>query len=204
MPTLQGTASAEREPRLLRLRQSFLNGSLTRLLDPEDILRKRIVAFVERGDFGLAYGLKGGGYKRLWWKQPVPPEEIAFDENTFLVLGSVAAKLAVSLKDAGAPSEASEKQEPTQEPLVLTPTSPGATPGVAPAVKIRLTGSTPPEQWNKLGTRLIPRMRSGGNQVELRLDAVTVSAEGLAHLESELKQAIQDLGLDGLIRIERL
>jgi len=32
------------------LRQSFLNGTLTRLLDPEEVLRKQIVAFVEKGD----------------------------------------------------------------------------------------------------------------------------------------------------------
>ena len=39
---------------LASLRQSFLNGSLTRLLDPDTILRGKIVEFVSRGDFGLA------------------------------------------------------------------------------------------------------------------------------------------------------
>src|SRR6266545_3106392 len=43
---------------LTSLRQSFLNGALTRLLDPDTILRRKIVEFIEKGDFGLAYGHK--------------------------------------------------------------------------------------------------------------------------------------------------
>ena len=41
---------------LASLRQSFLNGALTRLLDPDATLRKKIVEFVDKGDFGLASG----------------------------------------------------------------------------------------------------------------------------------------------------
>ena len=43
---------------LASLRQSFLNGSLTRLVDPDAVLRSKIVEFVGRGDFGLASGQK--------------------------------------------------------------------------------------------------------------------------------------------------
>ena len=45
---------------LTSLRQSFLNGALTRLIDPDAVLRRRIVAFVAEGEFGLASGDKGG------------------------------------------------------------------------------------------------------------------------------------------------
>ena len=41
---------------LSSLRQSFLNGSLTRLLDPDKVLRQKILEFVEKGEFGLASG----------------------------------------------------------------------------------------------------------------------------------------------------
>jgi hypothetical protein len=41
---------------LASLRQSFLNGSLTRLIDPDSILRNKIVEFVGKGDLGLASG----------------------------------------------------------------------------------------------------------------------------------------------------
>jgi len=46
---------------LASLRQSFLNGALTRLLDPDKILRDKIVDFVGKGDFGLASGQKTDG-----------------------------------------------------------------------------------------------------------------------------------------------
>ena len=56
---------------LTSLRQSFLNGALTRLIDPDAVLRRRIVEFVGTGDFGLASGDKGGGeYERLWFREP--------------------------------------------------------------------------------------------------------------------------------------
>src|SRR5437016_4851976 len=35
------------------LRQSFLNGTLTRLLDPDRVLRTRIAEFVAAGEFGF-------------------------------------------------------------------------------------------------------------------------------------------------------
>src|SRR5207253_7217998 len=57
---------------LASLRQSFLNGSLTRLVDPDGVLKTKLVEFVGRGDFGLASGPKpDGSYERLWFSQPV-------------------------------------------------------------------------------------------------------------------------------------
>ena len=54
------------------LRQSFLTGALTRLIDPDAILRRQIVDFVSRGDFGLGSGAKpDGGFERLWYREPV-------------------------------------------------------------------------------------------------------------------------------------
>jgi len=43
---------------LTSLRQSFLNGTLTRLIEPDSVLRRKIIEFVEHGDFGLASGTK--------------------------------------------------------------------------------------------------------------------------------------------------
>ena len=64
---------------LTSLRNSFLSGALTRLIDPDTVLRRQIIEFVERGDFGLASGDKGGDlYERTWYKEPPRVEEIAF------------------------------------------------------------------------------------------------------------------------------
>ena len=81
---------------LASLRQSFLNGSLTRLLDPDATLRAKIVEFVERGDFGLASGRQpdgGGAYGRTWFNEPVPAEEITFESGVFLLRKDKAAAL---------------------------------------------------------------------------------------------------------------
>ena len=71
---------------LASLRQSFLNGSLTRLVDPDAILKSKIVEFVSRGDFGLASGRKpDGSYERVWFEELVAPDEVAFDAGVFLL-----------------------------------------------------------------------------------------------------------------------
>ncbi len=68
---------------LASLRQSFLNGSLTRLLDPDMTLRGKIVEFVGRGDFGLASGQKADGtYERVWFEEPISPDEVAFEAGS--------------------------------------------------------------------------------------------------------------------------
>ena len=72
---------------LASLRQSFLNGSLTRLLDPDTILRGKIVEFVSRGDFGLASGQKpDGGYERVLFNEFIDPAEVTFESGVFLLL----------------------------------------------------------------------------------------------------------------------
>jgi hypothetical protein len=70
---------------LAGLRQSFLNGSLTRLVDPDAILKSKIVEFVSKGDFGLASGPRAGGYERVWFKESVAPDEVAFEAGVFLL-----------------------------------------------------------------------------------------------------------------------
>src|SRR5499426_2893680 len=55
---------------LASLRQSFLNGALTRLMDPDAVLRHKIVVFVAQGDFGLASGHRPDGtYDHIWYRE---------------------------------------------------------------------------------------------------------------------------------------
>jgi hypothetical protein len=69
-------------------------------------------------------------------------------------------------------------------------------------VRMSLRGTVPPEQWNRLGTRLLPKLRTSGQDVSLSLDAsFLVRFQDVSHLESELRQALQDLGMEGLIHI---
>ena len=75
------------------LRQSFLNGTLTRLLDPDRVLRARITEFVAKVEFGFASGADpAGGYRRVWFREDIDPVEIAFEADIYLLGKAVAAK----------------------------------------------------------------------------------------------------------------
>ena len=192
------------------LRQAFLDGSLIRLPEPEAELRRKIVGFVERGDFGLGSGPHDGGFERVWWKETIGPEEVLFDGKTFLMKAPRAAELQ---KATQGPAAAAEEQSVpgaahTPSELVLQPPPVPAAPAAGPAadaqVHLALRGPVPPEQWNRLGTRLLPKLRTAGTDLSLSLDAsLTVSAKDLQYVEAEIRQALRDLGLESLVRVEK-
>jgi hypothetical protein len=131
---------------LASLRQSFLNGSLTRLVDPDTILKSKLVEFVTRGDFGLASGKKTDGtYERMWFQELVAPDEVAFEAGVFLLRKATAEALRAGKPATPAPTPGPEPGPPT------TPTpEPGPTPspGTEPTDStrtLRLVGVVPPE-----------------------------------------------------------
>ena len=188
---------------LSSLRQSFLNGSLTRLVDPDTILKNKIVEFVGRGDFGLASGGKvDGTYERLWFEDLVAPDEVAFESGVFLLRKSTAHALKTGGSATLPPPPEPEPGPTTTTPL--TPTSepsPTAAPGVTTKT-VRLVGSVPPEVWNRLGTRILPKLRSGA-ELKIGVDfVVTVKADAAMGFTAELRQILQELGLADLVRVE--
>jgi hypothetical protein len=180
---------------LASLRQSFLNGSLTRLVDPDAILKSKIVEFVGRGDFGLASGAKAdGSYERVWFDEPVAPEEVAFEAGVFLLRKETAEGL-----KTGAPPE--RIPEPQFHPPPEQPPEPPPQP-VTDTKTLRLVGTVPPEVWNRLGTKILPKLRSG-SELTIGLEFnLTVDARNAGSLAAELRQVLQDLGLAEAVRIE--
>ncbi len=183
------------------LRQSFLNGSLTRLADPDAILRGKIVDFVGRGDFGLGSGAKpDGGFERVWFREPVEPEEVTFDAGLFLLR-----KVTAEVLRAGVPS--GQVVAPPVKPTPVPPpehdsgAASGPVTGTAKRT-IHLLGRIPPELWNRLGTKILPKLRTGADLTVGVEFTVTVSAEGAASLTSELRQLLQELGLADAVRIQ--
>jgi hypothetical protein len=179
------------------LRKSFLDGSLTRLLDPDTVLRTKIVEFVTRGDFGLASGQKADGtYERIWFRELVSPEEAAFEKDVFLLKK---AKAELLKKKPTLEPEPQPQPESVIEPEPQPQPEPEA---VAKTKTIRITGSIPPEVWNRLGTKIIPKLKSGKDvSIEVKF-STTVDLTLSKSLESELRQLLQDLGIDDKIRIE--
>ncbi len=63
-------------------------------------------------------------------------------------------------------------------------------------------GQRPPEVWNRLGTKILPKLRSGSD-LKIGLDfAVTVSADAASALAIELRQILQELGLADAVKVE--
>ena len=185
---------------LMSLRQSFLNGSLTRLLDPDSILRFKIVEFVGRGDFGLASGQKPDGtYERVWYKELISPDEVSFESGVFLLSKDKAA----AIKSGGAPVKA-----PTVEPPL--PAGPEPLPSSGPAdpthgmhmCTLRLSGTIPPEIWNRLGTKILPKLRLG-DDLQVGIDfRVTMNTDLAQSMKSDLRLILDDLGLADKVQIE--
>jgi hypothetical protein len=184
------------------LRQSFLNGSFTRLLDPDATLKGKVTEFVDRGDFGLASGAKPDGtYERIWFQELISPDEITFDGSVFLLTKAKAKQLKAA---------ATESPQPTGEtgetPPITTTEEEEANPGeeerTKPAKVFRITGNIPPEIWNRIGTKLIPKLKSGQDfKVEIGF-SVTVDPATASHLKIEVQQILQDLGLSEKLTIQ--
>jgi hypothetical protein len=183
---------------LASLRQSFLDGSLTRLLDPDTTLRGKIIEFVGRGDFGLASGQKSDGtFERVWFQERVPADEVAFEPGVFLLMKAKAQALKTGNQvPAESPEPVFSPVEPEPRPVPELQPKPGIQ-----RRTIRLVGAIPSEVWNRLGTKVLPKLRSG---VDLKVCiefSVTVSSDMLPSFVAELQQILGDLGLTDKVRI---
>ena len=184
------------------MRQSFLDGSLTRLMDPDKILRQKIVEFVETGSFGLASGLGAdGGYVRLWHAEPITMDEVAFDDGVFLLTKAKAEALRTPTPDDPPPGP---KPVPKPDPRPGPGPGPAPTPGSDTATAtIQVKGTVPREIWNRLGTKVLPKLTTGSD-LSIGVEfSVNIGAGLAASLEADLKQVLDDLGLQDQVKVER-
>jgi len=166
-------------------------------------LKSKIVEFVSHGDFGLASGAKAdGSYEQVWFEELVAPDEVAFDSGVFLLRKGFAKKL-----KSGAPPklEPGLSPQPGPEPIDTSEPKPAPEPQpvlVATTKTLRLVGTVPPEVWNRLGTKILPKLRSGSD-LRIGLEfTVTVKAETAGSMAAELQQILQELGLGEAVRVE--
>lgn len=76
----------------------------------------------------------------------------------------------------------------------------GPTP--VPTRTLRLVGSITAEVWNRFGTRIIPKLRSGSD-LRLGVDlSVTVDSAAAKQLDQDLRQIVDDIGLGDSLRVE--
>lgn len=187
---------------LQSLRQSFLNGSLTRLMDPDSTLTARIVEFVSKGDFGLAYGRNpDGSYDRVWYGEPISRDEVAFESDVYLLTR----QLARALKEGPPPPEPSPSPGAVTDPSPIRDTESPPVPTPVPAQEAsvrRISGPVPPEVWNRLGTKLLPKLRQY-EDLKLCIEIVVkVDSNSARTFDSDIRQILEDLGLTSNVRLE--
>jgi len=198
---------------LASLRKCFLDGSLTRLVDPDKVLRDKIPELVGRGEVGFGAGERPeGGFNRLWFNETLPPEEIEFVYDAFVVRKDRAKALRASATATSATGVQATIPEATPVPSDFTLVSPDSGKPVAidggasavPAVTLlRVKGTVPPELWNRFGSKIIPKLRSA-EQLQARVElTVEVESSALASLETEIQQVLADLDLGGKVVVEK-
>jgi hypothetical protein len=76
-------------------------------------------------------------------------------------------------------------------------------PGPAPATRtLQIRGQIPLELWNRLGTRILPKLRTG-TDLRIAIDlSVTVPKEQASNLEKDIRQSLDDLGLGDRVDVE--
>ncbi len=175
--------------------------SMVRSLDwlTRKVLRTKIVLLVEEGEFGMASGLlPNGKYQRVWFKETLQSEEVAFDANVFLLKKETAEKLTAPLPAPVVTPPEDKKETQSEEKK-----DDGGKTGPLPTrvVVIRLSGEVPSEQWNKIGIKLIPKLRStNGLHIEVVMSG-NVDGASAANFLDEVKQAINDLGLQAKLKV---
>ena len=200
------------------LRQTLTNGmllggesddktrSLVRLVNPEEALRTKIPAFVQNGDLGFASGRKPeGGYVRVWFRESISQDDVTFDAESYLLAKAAAEVLTKApILGEGGGGEQMGGGGGEAEPEGGDGGGIGTPPiDVQTVQTFRIRGQVPPEIWNRMGTKLIPKLRSGKTATFVVEFAATVDSAQAKSFEADLRQAIEDLGLSGQVRIDK-
>ena len=99
------------------------------------------------------------------------------------------------MPEPGAEPEPEPTPGPDPEP------EPEPTPG-AETRTFRISGDVPPEIWNRLGTKVLPKLR-GGSDLKIGINfSVTVESGVAQSFQADLKQILDDLGLVDRVRVE--
>ena len=131
--------------------------------------------------------------------QDLAEEEIAFEPGVFLLTRERATQLRTEPSPhPPEPEPPMPEPRPGENQLVLDPDHPGAS-----RTTLRITGTIPPETWNRFGSRVLSRLRAGDDlQVSVELE-VTADAALAGTIETEVKRAVDELMLDDRLQVER-
>ena len=138
----------------------------------------------------------------MWYEELLAPDEVTFEAGVFLLSKPVAS----ALKHAPSPPTP-PKPGPTPPEKGPTPPEPGPgagpqPPGPGASVELRVIGTLPPESWNRMGTKILPKLRSGSDLNVTVGFKVSVKSAAAAGFAAEIRQILEEIGLGGSIRVE--
>jgi hypothetical protein len=166
------------------------------VIDADSALRTKIPEFVQRGDFGLAWGPKSdGSYERLFFKESLPAGEIEFTSDVFLLRRKRAESLKTSPPSPATPAEVGSQVDAAPERTVTDVAK------TLEIVRLAVTGSLPAEVWNRVGQKLLPKLRVAG-AVEISIDlSVEVPGRVANALSAEVLEILREIGLEGRLNV---
>ena len=131
------------------------------------------------------------------------PPEVTFESDVYLLLKGKAA--AMKAQPESVPSAGLETGA-TSVPVTTAEVSPQPRQELVAEAGTRtflISGDVPPEIWNRLGTKVLPKLRSGSD-LKIGIEfSVTVEGQLARGFETDLAQILEDLGLTGRVRIEQ-
>lgn len=141
-------------------------------------------------------------------------DEVTFDSDVFL-LSKTAAKrakagpapaLPVERRDDGVdPNEVTDHPTDGEVAAGDTATSldrdTSSTSG-APETTLRLAGTVPPEIWNRIGIKLIPKLRSATELTVSINIAAKYPSNQAGNFATELRRILDELGIGTTVRVE--
>ena len=197
---------------LSSLRQSFLDGSLTRLVNADTVLEEKIVEFVEKGDFGLGSGQRPDGtFERVAFGETIDPAEVTFEANVYLLSRQAAEELTrqaepepttpVGGKGEEREESAAETESGTNADSAASAQKPTAE-ETTTTKSVEIHGEIPPEQWNRIGIRLVSKLRTERSlKASVRFN-VTIDGKTGTNLLAEVRQILEELELGERVRID--
>ncbi len=200
---------------LKSLRQSFLDGSLTRLVDPDAVLKSKIHDFVYKGDAGLISrsNADSSGF-HLWFKEDLDPSEIMFVSEVCLVMASKVYLYKPKEEPFPQPDFGNGIKAPELDEdgiRIGTSNGKGSVTGQEesdfqheqPCIEIiKLNGELPYELWNKFSRSILTKLNASSNtlviKIEIKAETDSVRFE---NIKNEVISGMQEMNLEDKIKI---
>ena len=167
---------------------------------------------MDKGDFGLGSERRPDGtFERVAFGEAIDPADVTFDANVYLLSREAAERLRREpepepVTPVGVKTDRRETTPDETEESTTAQRSPNqeqrGTEETRATQSIRIHGEIPSESWNRIGNKLVTKLRgTQALKVGVSFD-VTAEHSGAPTLLAEVRQILDELQLGGDVRID--